>query len=107
MSGELDARDVGRAWRRRVDAGALEHIHPVHTCSSDLDEHLAGSWLGDGALFRPQHLGAARRCDRHRRHDRGYHAAFQQRALRPSGKVRSACGSIWQRGSCIGHRPAR
>ena len=63
--------NVRRARRRRILALALHHVGPVDAGGRDLDQHLARSGFGDGALLRHQHFGPARRADRDRGHAAG------------------------------------
>ena len=41
LAGDLEAEDVGRARRRRIQTSPLEHVGPVDACSGNLDQHFA------------------------------------------------------------------
>ena len=45
-AGDFEARDLGGPFRRRILAFALLDVGPVHAGRHDLDEHLAGTGLG-------------------------------------------------------------
>ena len=58
-AGGLEARQVRRARRRRIGAGALREIGPVHAGRRDLDQDLAGLGLRHRPRRRHQRFGPA------------------------------------------------
>ena len=69
LAGDLEAEDVGRAGRRRIEPAPLEDVGPVDAGRGDLDQHFAGPGSRHRPLDQRQLLGAVRlrRDDRHHR----------------------------------------
>ena len=67
-SGDLEARQVGRAWRRRILAEPLHDVRTVDTGGRDADEHFTGRGSRNGAFDEAQDVGPARFRDLDRAH---------------------------------------
>jgi len=56
----LEARQVRRAWRWRIEAGALGDVGAVHAGGRDLDQDLAVLGCGTGRVVGTSAFGPAR-----------------------------------------------
>src|SRR5882762_3922488 len=65
---ELQARNVGSAWRHRIVAGALHGVGAIDAGADDLDEDFALLRPRDGARADSQHLRSSRLGDLDRAH---------------------------------------
>src|SRR6266581_2749745 len=89
-AGELEARYVGRPWRNRIVAHALQHVGAVDAGCRDADQYFAGPGLRNGARSGLEHLGLPRLGDLDRAHGfREGHAGqpqtlFDTSSTRPS-----------------------
>ena len=63
LAGDLEARNIRRAGRRRIEALPLHHVGPVDAGGRDLHQDLARAGRGNGALFRNQHFRPAGSLD--------------------------------------------
>ena len=70
-AGDLEARNIGRALRRRVKSAALHHVRSIDARRRDLDQNFARPGYRHRALLGNQHLGSTGRADRDRGHGCG------------------------------------
>ena len=68
LAGDFQARNVGGARRRRIEAFPLYHVRPVDAGGGDLHQHLVVAQRRYRAFLRHQHFGSTGRAD----HDGGH-----------------------------------
>ena len=49
FAGDFQSGNIGGTWRRRIKPHALHDVGPVNAGGGDLDQDLAGAWLGHRA----------------------------------------------------------
>ena len=56
-AGYFQTRNVRRAGRHRIVAGALKHVRTIHAGSGNTDQHFTASRLRIRSLAQLQHIG--------------------------------------------------